>query len=86
MIKIEAKSIEISIGANKTVSGTLDVEIAGYQAYGIVGVFPNVFGILPERFDVGQAGGKDVINYRFLNRATSTVNVKLWFNVMYIKN
>ncbi len=82
---MESQSIEVSIGANTTVNGTLNIEVSGYRAFGIVGVAPNVFGILPERFDVGQVDGKDVVSYRFRNVATSTTTVTLWFRVMYMK-
>lgn len=82
---MESQGIEVSINANSTVNGTLNIEVAGYRAFGIVGIAPNVFGVVPERFDTSQVDGKDVVSYRFRNVATSTVTVKLWFRVMYLK-
>lgn len=84
-IKMESQGIEVSIGANTTVNGKLNIEVSGYRAFGIVGIAPNVFGVIPERSDVGQVDGKDVVFYRFRNVTKSTVTVTLWFRVMYLK-
>ena len=63
-----------------------DVSLEGYVPIGVVGFASNVYGVLPERFDVGLDGDISVLTFRVRNRNSSATTVTVWVHVLYVKS
>ena len=77
------KGISVTIKANNVVNSSADISEEGYTAVGIIGVAPNVYGVVPESWAVNQ--DTQVLTYRARNVTSRQVTLTLWYEILYIK-
>lgn len=63
-----------------------DVSLEGYVPIGVVGFAPNVYAVLPERFDVGLDEDPNRLTFRVRNRNSSATTATVWVRVLYVKS
>lgn len=83
---MKSHGFEVTVPANGVIHQTEDVSLEGYTPLGVVGWAPNVYGVVPERFDVGLDGDNNILTFRARSVNGRSTTVAIWFNILYVKN
>lgn len=79
----KSKGISVTIQANGNVNSSADISEEGYTPIGVLGIAPNVYGVVPESWNVDQ--DTQVLNYRAKNNNNRQVSLTIWCDILYIK-
>lgn len=79
----KSKGISVTIQANGNVNSSADISEEGYTPIGVIGISPNVYGIVPESWNVDQ--DTQVLHYRAKNNNNRQVSLTIWYDILYIK-
>lgn len=83
---MESYGFEVTVPANGTTNQTEDISLEGHTALGVVGWAPNVYGVVPERFNVVPDGDKNILIFRARSMRSGSTTLTIWFNILYVKN
>ena len=80
----KSKGVSVSIAANKSANKTADISEEGYTGIGVVGITPNVYGVVSESWAIDKDDQN--IDLRVANTNNYSVNPTVWCTILYIKN
>lgn len=86
ILTVKSYGYEVTVAAGGVLQQSHDVSLEGYTSLGVVGFAPNVYGVLPERFGVGDDGDPNTLTFRVRNRNSASTTVRVWVRVLYVKS
>lgn len=79
----KSKGVGMTLAASANVNSSADISEEGYTPIGVLGIAPNVYGVVSESWNVDQ--DTQVLHYRARNNNSKQISLTIWYDILYIK-